>query len=251
MLTKEILQELQKPFPASEIKFKIQAKLKPPKDDTGIIVAYLDARNVMERLDEVVGGEWSDVYQSVQVGAKVGAECQLNILGVTRSDVGDPESDGMDSSLKSAYSDAFKRAAVKFGIGRFLYSLPKMYAKLKDGKYIQDGELVRLQNLVENHLANNAVGEIMKTKTLPESTIIPSRRTWSFEQMDAILENENNGEFDSYEMIEDLLNMSVLPADAPAPTVSAWFNVLLKSKQTTAIARADDANKAYIKHKKS
>jgi hypothetical protein len=33
-----------------------------------------------------------------------------------------------DAGIKSIYSDAFKRAAVQFGVGAFLYSLPRQYA---------------------------------------------------------------------------------------------------------------------------
>lgn len=246
VLTKEMLQELSRPFPAPEIKFKIQAKVKS-KPHTGVIVGYLDARNVMERLDEVCGVDWQDAYESVKCANKEGVACYITIGGVTRGDVGDPESDGMDSSLKSAYSDAFKRAAVKFGIGRFLYALPKLYATLTDDdKYIEKGELQRLQNAVENHLANLAVGKSMKS----DVTDLPSKREFSFVQMDAILENEANQEFDAYEMIQNLLQMSVLPEDTEPATISAWFNVFLKSKKADTLSKADDANKAYIKYQK-
>ena len=48
---------------------------------------------------------------------------------ITKSDVGGPseQPDGGDR-LKAAFSDALKRAAVKFGIGRYLYRLPQQWA---------------------------------------------------------------------------------------------------------------------------
>jgi hypothetical protein len=47
---------------------------------------------------------------------------------VTKVDVGGPseQPDGGDR-LKAAFSDALKRAAVKFGIGRYLYRLPSQW----------------------------------------------------------------------------------------------------------------------------
>ena len=48
-------------------------------------------------------------------------ECRLTVLGVIKCDV-DVGEDG-----KSAYSDAFRRAGVKCGIGRYLYSLDKQW----------------------------------------------------------------------------------------------------------------------------
>lgn len=87
----------------------------------GLTFSYIDARQVMDRLDAVVGmGGWSDSYR--QVGDAI--ECSLTVLGVTKVDVGYPNNPDHpeDEALKSAFSDALKRAAVKFGIGRFLYS---------------------------------------------------------------------------------------------------------------------------------
>jgi hypothetical protein len=135
-LTKEMLEQLAKPFPANKISIKVQTK--PNDNGNALCVAYIDARDVMERLDAVVAGGWSDEYRSAPSG---GLECALTVLGVTRRDVGDDQND--NEQQKAGYSDAFKRAAVKFGVGRFLYDLPKMYGKVKQvGKnfYLADGE---------------------------------------------------------------------------------------------------------------
>jgi hypothetical protein len=85
--------------------------------------AYIDARDVENRLDEVVGMEnWSDTYEPF---GKDAVQCHLTVLGVLKSGIGYPNSarDDEEEPLKAAESDALKRAAVKFGIGRFLYSL--------------------------------------------------------------------------------------------------------------------------------
>lgn len=85
---------------------------------------YLTARSVMNRLDDACGPEaWWDDY----VASEKSVLCRLTIrlpdgTQVTKCDVGGfaGMSDTADDE-KSGYSDAFKRAAVKFGIGRYLY----------------------------------------------------------------------------------------------------------------------------------
>ncbi len=154
-LTREILAELRKPFPANKISFKVQTK--PSEKGNSLVVAYIDARDVMERLDEVVGPDWSDRYE--KAGTVQGLVCYLTVCGVTRADVGDENNE--NEPVKSAYSDAFKRAAVKFGVGRFLYDLPKMWAKAKPaGKsfVLEDGEIERLHRQVDDFLSGKKSG---------------------------------------------------------------------------------------------
>lgn len=123
--SKQVAEALLAPFPADMVGWKAQATTKD--NSRAMAVAYIDARCVMDRLDEVVGPEnWSDSYnvlgdQTGSFGKEVVVECRLTVLGVTKCDVGVGE-DG-----KSAYSDAFKRAGVKCGIGRYLYSLDKQW----------------------------------------------------------------------------------------------------------------------------
>jgi hypothetical protein len=150
LLTREMLEELRKPFPASKISFKVQTK--PNEKGNSLVVAYIDARDVMERLDDAVGPDWSDRYE--KAGTAKGLVCYLTIGGGTRADVGDDDNE--NEAVKSAYSDAFKRAAVKFGVGRFLYDLPKMWGKAKPmGKsfILEDGEIERLRRQVDDSLA--------------------------------------------------------------------------------------------------
>jgi len=124
-LTKEVWRKLRRPFPEGAVKWKAQTT---NKDKTrALAVAFVDARNVMERLDRAIGpGGWHDAYEviSIDAGGYV-VQCSLTVLGVTKADVGDSSASGGGGNLaKTAYSDALKRAAVKFGVGRYLYALP-------------------------------------------------------------------------------------------------------------------------------
>ncbi len=84
-------------------------------------ISYITARSIMNRLDAVLGPEnWTNSYSP----ATSGVLCTLTITlpdgeKVSKSDVG-PHGDDRNGD-KSAFSGAFKRAAVMFGIGRHLY----------------------------------------------------------------------------------------------------------------------------------
>ena len=108
-----LLEQLKKPFPVDAISWRIGQK---NKDKTKAkMLCYIDARDVMDRLDEVCDTDWSDSYTEVN-GRVV---CTITIDGKSRSDgAGDTDIEGE----KGAISDAFKRAAVKWGIGRYLYN---------------------------------------------------------------------------------------------------------------------------------
>lgn len=110
--------QLSQLFPAGKIKFRAGATNQ--EKTRAQALAYIDARDVMERLDQVVTpAGWTDSYQVIrQTPAGVEIECSLTVNGITKRDVGTGE------DCKSAYSDAFKRAAVKFGVGRYLYNFP-------------------------------------------------------------------------------------------------------------------------------
>jgi Rad52/22 family double-strand break repair protein len=109
-------------------------------------VAYVEANTVRERLDTVVPGEWDLTLDLLppMPGApgsvaedetQVSFKARLQILGVIREDVGT----GRD--YKSAATDAFKRAAVRFGIAHELYSFEQNWVQLDgDGKYAKPVE---------------------------------------------------------------------------------------------------------------
>lgn len=125
--------ELKKPFPESAIHWRIGAR---NKDKTmGLPLAYIDARDVMDRLDFVFGIRgWSDKYFETASGRVIcELTCNFNGTLVMRSDgAGDTGTEGE----KGAISDALKRAAVKFGIGRYLYGLGGQWVDLDQyGKF--------------------------------------------------------------------------------------------------------------------
>lgn len=123
------LKELKKNIP---YQWRVQSYSK--NKATATCVAYIDARDVMELLDEVCGPDnWQSDFKEVsgQIYGGVGIFIKSDdLLGgnkwVWKWDTG---SESNVEKEKGQASDAFKRAAVKWGIGRFLYDLDVAYAK--------------------------------------------------------------------------------------------------------------------------
>ncbi len=129
----EIERLLTEPIPPEKIKWKIQAVMPTREGRTPqcLMVAFIDAREVMDKLDAVVGpAGWQDTYANVPGTKTVNCRLSLKIGGewITKEGVG-AESDQPDEDdrVKAAYSGALKIAAVKWGIGRSLYHLKRQY----------------------------------------------------------------------------------------------------------------------------
>lgn len=133
----DLLEQLAAPFPPEKISWRVGSTT--TDKSKGMILAYLTARDVMQRLDDVVGADkWEDYYSETASGRVI---CSLTLtigdakFGVTKSDgAGDTGFEG----AKGAISDAFKRAAVKWGIGRYLYDVKAPWVPLENG-YLPKG----------------------------------------------------------------------------------------------------------------
>jgi hypothetical protein len=116
----ELFSALAAPFPEEEV------KVFPPSAGKMAGKRYVTVRTVQNRLDDVLGPEsWWDDYRPT--GRHESQHCRLTIRLpdgsiLTKSDAGG-ESAVLDdeNGPKAVVSDALKRAAVKFGIGREFY----------------------------------------------------------------------------------------------------------------------------------
>lgn len=124
---------------AGTIKQKLDGKLY--RVETVQLVPYIKNRETCSiRLDQAVG---PDRWQNTFIPQGDSPICEIRIYfpdrgWVTRSDTG--ESPMPDGSLKPAYSDAFKRAAYKWGIGRELFYLPTVEVSGESLNLILEGE---------------------------------------------------------------------------------------------------------------
>lgn len=129
----DVLKRLSVPFPLADLRWRVGSLAKPKKGEPrrASLMAYIDARAVMWRLDDVMGFGWSDSYRVAPEG---GILCRLELrIGdrwVGREDAADRTT---FEGTKGGHSDALKRAAVKFGVGRYLYLLDAAWHTVKDG----------------------------------------------------------------------------------------------------------------------
>ena len=140
-----LMRQLRAPFPRDKIKFRPGATTKDKAK--GLALAYADARTFQDRLDDVWG---VDNWESRCVTNDGGCICSITLhfnlddgtsYARTKSDgAGATDVEGE----KGAISDAFKRACVQWGIGRYLYSLSDMWVPLSNGRYIAEPDKIKL-----------------------------------------------------------------------------------------------------------
>lgn len=161
-MSDDLWSKLAAPFPAEVVSWRVGSVNVQSK--RGMALAYIDARDVMQRLDLIVGPEnWQCKYSHVgsktvcDIGIRVsGGLAQKDGGGITALPDGwvwkaDGAGDSDVEAEKGALSDAFKRAAVRWGVGRYLYDLPAPWVAIEPmGKSwkIADPEIPRLQQLL-------------------------------------------------------------------------------------------------------
>jgi hypothetical protein len=139
----DVWAKLSAPLPAGVISWRQDGKV-TARDGKYFarFVAYIEANTVRERLDGVVPGEWDLTLELLPVlagddgdGTQYSFKARLQILGVIREDV------GTGKDYKQASTDAFKRAAVRFGIANELYAYEQNWVEMDgDGKYAKPVE---------------------------------------------------------------------------------------------------------------
>lgn len=123
----EIKHQLERPFPVSKLHWRVGATTKDKSK--GIALVYVDARDVMKRLDDVMGPYWQCRYPIsdngllvCEIGLKLGDEWMWRSNGAGDTQV---------EAEKGKASDAFKRAAVLWGVSRYLYALSNIWTPIK------------------------------------------------------------------------------------------------------------------------
>ncbi len=116
-------EQLKRPFRRSDIEFRVGSLSEPKRKVQAL--AYVTARGIMNRLDEVFGIDgWSDEYEILAAGVKCKLSVKIGERWITKEDAAPFTT---RESLKGGFSDALKRAGVKLGIGRYLYNLPQYW----------------------------------------------------------------------------------------------------------------------------
>jgi len=131
------LEQLSKPFPAKDIEWRVQnAGVKNDKP-WAMVLAYVTNRAIMERLDQAAGaGNWKNEFKEwMKDSVLCGISIKIDGEWVTKWDGADQTE---FEATKGGLSSAMKRAAVQWGIGRYLYNLEATMATiLEHGKHYQ------------------------------------------------------------------------------------------------------------------
>jgi hypothetical protein len=119
-------------FPTEVIRWRAQTVKKD--GNAALALAYIDSRDVQDRLDQVCGVDgWQDSYHDVG-GGRTSCTISIKFGGEWIS-----KSDGAGvtqvEAEKGLFSDAFKRAAVKWGIGRYLYDVKNVWVPCETYDY--------------------------------------------------------------------------------------------------------------------
>lgn len=131
------------PILPNEIEWRVQSQTSTGKL---IVVPYINNRCVMHRFDAAFGAEnWTSEFKEISNGFLCRLTVTVNKREVYREDGAsktniEPEKGGI--------SDAMKRAAVQFGLGRCLYDYPRVFIEC-EGKFIPDWAYDKLDKLVE------------------------------------------------------------------------------------------------------
>lgn len=168
-----IFDQLKAPFPPDRISWRVGSTNR--EKTKGMALAYIDSRDVQERLDAACGpGGWQDRFPHAatkticEIGIKIDDEWIWRADGSGDSDI---------EAEKGAISGAFKRAAVKWGIGRYLYDIPATWVEIEPaGKSfkIKESEYAKLSNV----LRRNAPASIpAKSAPVDVSQISPDALT--------------------------------------------------------------------------
>ena len=165
-MTDEQARMLEYPFTFQEIEWRVLRTSK--KDPTRAqVAAYVDSRAIQNRLDAVVGREnWQNTFESV-VGSNNGTTAHICRISIYYPERGEwiTKSDGAGCTdvepIKGGLSNAFKRAASMWGMGRYLYGLKNIWANIDEYKAIAQSsfpELEKRYNQYVNQLLNKKQG---------------------------------------------------------------------------------------------
>ena len=124
------LNRLDEPFTSNDIEWRIQQAGKASNGIWAKVLAYVTNRAIMKRLDEVCGKSgWRNEYRDIPNGG--GVECGISIKvdgeWITKWDAAE---NTQVEAVKGGRSGAMKRAAVQWGIGRYLYDLTEGFANV-------------------------------------------------------------------------------------------------------------------------
>lgn len=124
---KKTHEQLTRPFGDADVYWRVERAF----GRKAMVLCYLDARSLQNRLDDVLGAEsWTCTYRETSNGKNICAlSIKINGEWVAKEDgAGDTQFE----AAKGGISGALKRAGVAWGIGRHLYELGDTWVELQE-----------------------------------------------------------------------------------------------------------------------
>nr|WP_317279515.1 Rad52/Rad22 family DNA repair protein [uncultured Fusobacterium sp.] len=150
----DLLKKLREPFRKEELEFRVGATNNDKS--MGLALAYVQARAIQNRLDEMFGVDgWTVSYKEISAGFICSLSIKINDRWVTKEDGA-----GMTEyeSVKGGISNSFKRVASSgFGIGRYLYNAKKNWYPIRQqgkGYIFTETPVLELNNEIESKYNN-------------------------------------------------------------------------------------------------
>lgn len=132
----EVIAKLSEPFDPKDIEWRLgQVNVRDGQVSSAIAFAYITRTAVLRRLDEVLGPhnwrveyrEWHPERKDNEIAQLCGISVKIDGEWITKWDAAaDTDFEG----VKGGISDALKRAATCWGIGRYLYDLPEGWVRI-------------------------------------------------------------------------------------------------------------------------
>ncbi|HGA1022363.1 Rad52/Rad22 family DNA repair protein [Bacillus cereus] len=190
-----IMESLQAEFPVEQLGWKITNTFESQGRFFAFIAPFVDARAIQDRFDEVFGiDNWQVSYEKWgEKATKCTISVFLNERWISKED-GSEESDY--SSVKGGFSNSLKRAAVLWGVGRYLYNVKPSKVELstrsngpnsiyvsyqKKGYYFTPPTMIQLKNKLGSSQKEQSNGQpslellIQKIKELANPLSITSK----------------------------------------------------------------------------
>jgi hypothetical protein len=158
----ELFTALCEPFPIEQISWRVgptnEKRKTADEPFRGQPLCYVDARTVMDRFDSVCGPDGWQNHYTPGVGSSIVCNIGILIAGewIFKADGAGPSD--MEAE-KGALSDAYKRAAVRWGVGRYLYEVHAPWLDLDEKKNIRKADHDRLRALHEEYARKAGWGD--------------------------------------------------------------------------------------------
>ena len=145
------------------------------KTGKALAAAYITNRAIMDRLDEVCGPEnWQNEYRP---GPGGGVICGLSIrVGDTWVTKWDGAENTDVEAVKGGLSTSMRRAAVQWGVGRYLYRIPSQWVPIDQHGRLSQQPKIPSAFLPPRAGRSNAGQAANRPSAAPQGTSSPSNR---------------------------------------------------------------------------